>query len=168
MLATLRSIAESVSQQASLDNALVCFVQMVKDAMKTQCCSIYFADYSQDNFVLMATEGLNPGAVGKFRIGFTEGLVGSYRGIDGFIAKVNTNEYSENVYTFSDGENEMVIENLENFVEKKDDGVKEYLVDDYVTVDGNGVDIISIDGDIFVGKDGDGKEIKFKLADIED
>jgi len=76
MLATLRSIAESVSQQANLDSALVCFVQMVKDAMKTQCCSIYFADYSQDNFVLMATEGLNPDAVGKFRIGFTEGLVG--------------------------------------------------------------------------------------------
>jgi len=76
MLATLRSIAESVSQQANLDTALVCFVQMVKDAMKTQCCSIYFADYSQDNFVLMATEGLNPDAVGKFRIGFTEGLVG--------------------------------------------------------------------------------------------
>lgn len=76
MLATLRSIAESVSRQANLDSALVCFVQMVKDAMKTQCCSIYFADYSQDNFVLMATEGLNPDAVGKFRIGFTEGLVG--------------------------------------------------------------------------------------------
>jgi phosphotransferase system enzyme I (PtsP) len=41
MLATLRSIAESVSRQANLDSALVCFVQMVKDAMKTQCCSIY-------------------------------------------------------------------------------------------------------------------------------
>lgn len=76
MLATLRAIAESVSQQANLDSALVCFVKMVKDAMNTQCCSIYFADYSQDNFVLMATEGLNPDAVGKFRIGFTEGLVG--------------------------------------------------------------------------------------------
>ncbi|WP_282130905.1 phosphoenolpyruvate--protein phosphotransferase [Pseudoalteromonas aliena] len=76
MLATLRAIVESVSRQANLDSALVCFVQMVKDAMKTQCCSIYFADYSQDNFILMATEGLNPDAVGKFRIGFTEGLVG--------------------------------------------------------------------------------------------
>ena len=76
MLATLRSIAESVSHQANLDSALSCFVTMVKEAMQTQCCSIYFADYSQDNFVLMATEGLNPDAVGKFRIGFTEGLVG--------------------------------------------------------------------------------------------
>ncbi|MCF7498500.1 MULTISPECIES: phosphoenolpyruvate--protein phosphotransferase [unclassified Pseudoalteromonas] len=76
MLATLRSIAEAVSQQADLDSALACFVKMVKEAMQTQCCSIYFADYSQDNFVLMATQGLNPDAVGKFRIGFTEGLVG--------------------------------------------------------------------------------------------
>ncbi|KTF16099.1 phosphoenolpyruvate--protein phosphotransferase [Pseudoalteromonas sp. H105] len=76
MLATLRAIAESVSQQACLDSALACFVNMVKNAMQTECCSIYFADYSQDNFVLMATEGLNPVAVGKFRIGFTEGLVG--------------------------------------------------------------------------------------------
>ena len=49
MLATLRSIAESVSRQANLDSALVCFVQMVKDAMKTQCCSIYFADYTSIN-----------------------------------------------------------------------------------------------------------------------
>ena len=47
MLATLRSIAESVSQQANLDTALVCFVQMVKDAMNMlerrldgQCTSI--------------------------------------------------------------------------------------------------------------------------------
>ena len=46
MLATLRSIAEAVSQQADLNSALGCFVQMVKDAMQTQCCSIYFADYS--------------------------------------------------------------------------------------------------------------------------
>ncbi|MFM9500867.1 hypothetical protein ACKI1Q_45795, partial [Streptomyces galilaeus] len=66
MLATLRAIAESVSQQANLDSALACFVKMVKEAMQTECCSIYFADYSQDDFVLMATQGLNPAAVGKF------------------------------------------------------------------------------------------------------
>lgn len=76
MLATLRSIVESVSQQASLEDALACFVNMVKNAMNTQCCSIYFADYSKEHFILMATEGLNPEAVGKFTIGFTEGLVG--------------------------------------------------------------------------------------------
>ncbi|KZN49559.1 signal peptide protein [Pseudoalteromonas luteoviolacea CPMOR-2] len=76
MLATLRSIAEAVSQQENLDDALSLFVSMVKDAMQTECCSIYFADYSRDNFVLMASDGLNPQVVGQFRIGFTEGLVG--------------------------------------------------------------------------------------------
>lgn len=76
MLATLRSIAESVAQQSDLQSALNCFVTMVKEAMHTECCSVYFADYSQDNFILMATDGLNPEAIGQFRMGFTEGLVG--------------------------------------------------------------------------------------------
>lgn len=76
MLATLRLIAEAVAQEPSLDTALGRFVSMVKEAMQTECCSIYFADYSQDNFILMATDGLNPSAVGTFRMGFTEGLVG--------------------------------------------------------------------------------------------
>ncbi|TMP26540.1 hypothetical protein CWB99_18710 [Pseudoalteromonas rubra] len=76
MLATLRTIAEVVSQQDNLETALSRFVMMVKDAMHTECCSVYFADYSQDNFVLMASDGLNPDAVGHFRVGFTEGLVG--------------------------------------------------------------------------------------------
>ncbi|MCG7537823.1 phosphoenolpyruvate--protein phosphotransferase [Pseudoalteromonas sp. OOF1S-7] len=76
MLATLRTIAEVVSQQDNLETALSRFVMMVKEAMHTECCSVYFADYSQDNFVLMASDGLNPDAVGRFRVGFTEGLVG--------------------------------------------------------------------------------------------
>lgn len=76
MLATLRAIVEAVAQQPTLSDALNRFVVMVKEAMQTECCSIYFADYSQDNFVLMASDGLNPGAVGDFRMGFTEGLVG--------------------------------------------------------------------------------------------
>jgi len=76
MLAILRKIAQAVSQQPDLTSALETFVSLVKESMKTQCCSVYFADYNQENFVLMATKGLNPKAVGKFRIGFTEGLVG--------------------------------------------------------------------------------------------
>ncbi len=65
-----------MAQKPDLQSALDCFVAMVKAAMNTQCCSIYFADYAQDDFVLMASDGLNPDAVGHFRIGFTEGLVG--------------------------------------------------------------------------------------------
>lgn len=76
MLATLRSIVESVAQQPTLNEALTRFVFMVKEAMNTECCSIYFADYSQDHFILMASDGLNPEAIGHFNVGFTEGLVG--------------------------------------------------------------------------------------------
>ncbi|KAF7774199.1 phosphotransferase system, enzyme I, PtsP [Pseudoalteromonas citrea] len=76
MLATLRSIVESVAQQPTLNEALTRFVFMVKEAMNTECCSIYFADYSKDNFILMASDGLNPEAIGHFSVGFTEGLVG--------------------------------------------------------------------------------------------
>ena len=76
MLAVLRQIAEAVSQQPDLTSSLKCFVSSVRQAINTECCSVYFADYSQDDFVLMATEGLNPSAVGNFRVGFTEGLVG--------------------------------------------------------------------------------------------
>ena len=76
MLATLRSIVESVAQQPTLNEALTRFVFMVKEAMNTECCSIYFADYSQDHFILMASDGLNPEAIGHFSVGFTEGLVG--------------------------------------------------------------------------------------------
>jgi len=76
VLATLRTIVEAVAQQPTLTDALNRFVAMVKEALATECCSIYFADYSQDNFILMASDGLNPEAIGNFRIGFTEGLVG--------------------------------------------------------------------------------------------
>ncbi len=76
MLAILRKIALEVSQQTDLTSTLKTFVHLVKEAMNTQCCSVYFADYTQDDFVLMATEGLSQDSIGQFRIGFTEGLVG--------------------------------------------------------------------------------------------
>lgn len=76
MLATMRAIVEQVAQQPSLESALMVFVSQVRQAINTQCCSIYVADPTQNNFVLMATDGLNPRAVGRFRLGFDEGLVG--------------------------------------------------------------------------------------------
>ena len=74
MLATLRSIAEAVSQQADLTSALACFVQMVKDAMQTQCCSIYFADYSQANRELMRLKNLRQ--ADRIKMQIVEGLKG--------------------------------------------------------------------------------------------
>lgn len=76
MLTELRDIAQAVAQQSNLIQALECFVARVRDSMKTECCSVYIADYSQDSFILMASEGLNKDAIGQFRMRFTEGLVG--------------------------------------------------------------------------------------------
>jgi len=76
MLSQLRRIVQDVAQEPSLESALAGLVRNVKQALKTECCSVYLADYEQQHFMLMATDGLNPQAIGKVSIGFSEGLVG--------------------------------------------------------------------------------------------
>jgi len=76
MLTTLRKIALEFSQNNDLDSALHRIVQQVKSAMSTDCCSIYLADYHQQHFVLMASDGLAIDSLGQTTINFTEGLVG--------------------------------------------------------------------------------------------
>jgi phosphotransferase system enzyme I (PtsP) len=76
MLTTLRRIVLEFSQEAELQNALERMVYSVKKAMKTDCCSIYLADYHQQHFLLMASDGLAKMSQGQSCIGFSEGLVG--------------------------------------------------------------------------------------------
>jgi len=76
MLTILRRIVLEFSQEAELQNALERMVYSVKKAMKTDCCSIYLADYHQQHFLLMASDGLAKTSVGETSIGFSEGLVG--------------------------------------------------------------------------------------------
>lgn len=76
MLGQLRRIVQDVAQEPSLAKALSGLVSNVKAALKTECCSVYLADYTQQHFMLMATDGLNPDAVGNVAIGFSEGLIG--------------------------------------------------------------------------------------------
>ncbi|ALO35443.1 hypothetical protein CMT41_12485 [Colwellia sp. MT41] len=76
MLTTLRRIVLEFSQEAELQNALERMVSSVKKAMKTDCCSIYLADYHQQHFLLMASDGLAKNSQGQTCIGFSEGLVG--------------------------------------------------------------------------------------------
>ncbi|MBL4868353.1 MAG: GAF domain-containing protein, partial [Pseudomonadales bacterium] len=59
-----------------LEAALEVMVHRVKDAMNTQVTSVYLLGYSQNRYILMATEGLRKEAVGKVSLGFSEGLVG--------------------------------------------------------------------------------------------
>lgn len=76
MLSQLRRIVQDVAQEPVLNNALAGLVVSIKQALATECCSVYLADYQQQHFMLMATDGLNPDAIGLVAIGFSEGLIG--------------------------------------------------------------------------------------------
>jgi len=76
MLTTLRRIVLEFSQEAELQIALERMVSGVKKAMQTDCCTIYLADYHQQHFLLMASDGLAKNSQGQTCIGFSEGLVG--------------------------------------------------------------------------------------------
>lgn len=76
MLTRLRSIVQDVNQEPNLTVALDNLVTHVKEAMNTECCSVYLADYKATHFMLRATDGLSPDSIGRVSIGFSEGLIG--------------------------------------------------------------------------------------------
>jgi phosphotransferase system enzyme I (PtsP) len=76
MLTTLKRIVQEVNQIPVFDDALSCLAIRLIEALKVDSCSIYLADYEQQHFMLVATEGLAKSAVGQVSIGFSEGLVG--------------------------------------------------------------------------------------------
>ncbi len=75
MLNSLRSIVQEVNSARDLKSALNIIVTSVRRAMGTQVCSVYLRD-DEGQFLLMATEGLHPDAVGRVRLRSQEGLVG--------------------------------------------------------------------------------------------
>lgn len=76
MLDTLHRIVQEVNAARGLKHALGIIVGRVAEAMSVDVCSIYLLDQEAAEFVLMATLGLNPSAVGKVRLRPSEGLVG--------------------------------------------------------------------------------------------
>ncbi len=76
MLSVLRSIVQEVNSATDLREALEIIVHRVREAMNTEVCSIYLLDQEKNRYILMATRGLNPDAVGKISLGHSEGLVG--------------------------------------------------------------------------------------------
>lgn len=75
MLNSLKSIVQEVNAARDMKSALQIIVRRVKEAMQTQVCSVYLRD-TGGAYVLMATDGLNPTAVGVVRLASGEGLVG--------------------------------------------------------------------------------------------
>ncbi|MEH6627480.1 MAG: phosphoenolpyruvate--protein phosphotransferase [Motiliproteus sp.] len=76
MLDILRKVVQEVNAAKDLSSALNIIVRRVQRAMKTHVCSVYLFDPKAERYVLMATEGLNPSAVGHVSLSSTEGVVG--------------------------------------------------------------------------------------------
>ncbi|WP_394129703.1 phosphoenolpyruvate--protein phosphotransferase [Shewanella maritima] len=74
MLTSLRDITQSVASADSFEAALTTLVSQTKEAMETQCCSIYILE--QQQLILSATDGLAQSAVGYVAMPLSQGLVG--------------------------------------------------------------------------------------------
>ncbi len=77
MLAVLRKILQEVHAAGDLSAVLEIIVKRVQQMMNTEVCSVYLFDPLTEKYVLMATEGLNPEAIGKIRLAPSEGVVGT-------------------------------------------------------------------------------------------
>ena len=76
MLDTLRHITQALSDATDLNEGLSAVVRGVKSRLAVDACSVYLADASAASFVLVATDGFDPRALGSVRIERGEGLVG--------------------------------------------------------------------------------------------
>src|SRR5690625_4573005 len=76
MLKTLHQIVREVNAARDFNQALNIIVQRVGESTNVDVCSVYLVDQETSEYVLMATRGLNPGAVGRVRLQPGEGLVG--------------------------------------------------------------------------------------------
>ena len=75
MLDTLRRIVQEVNLANNLEQALNIIVNRVKSVVKVDVCSVFLTNELDKEYVLMATDGLNPDAVGKVRLNDDIGLV---------------------------------------------------------------------------------------------
>lgn len=76
LLETLRRTVQEVNAAPNLQQALDIIVQRVQQNMQVDVASVYLTDFDEGQHVLMATVGLDPSAIGKVRLGLTDGLVG--------------------------------------------------------------------------------------------
>jgi len=76
MLATLRSIIQTVNAAKGLQETFDIIVTEISQAMKTNICSVYVLDNDKQHNVLVATSGLNTKKVGKLKIPINKGIIG--------------------------------------------------------------------------------------------
>ena len=76
MLNTLRNIIQEVSSAQKFSDALDIMVKRIAQALDTEACSVFLMDRHHSEYVLAATQGLNPKAVYKVRVPLNKGLLG--------------------------------------------------------------------------------------------
>lgn len=76
MLKVLRHIVQEINAAQHFGEALDILVKRVRETINTQACTVFLIDKQHQEFVLLATDGLNPASVGHVRLKLNEGLVG--------------------------------------------------------------------------------------------
>jgi phosphotransferase system enzyme I (PtsP) len=76
MLNILRHIIQEVSSAQNFSEALDIMVKRIADVLVTEACSVFLLDRPHSEYVLVATQGLNPLVINKARIPINKGLVG--------------------------------------------------------------------------------------------
>lgn len=76
MLKQLRQIVQEISHANNFAQALSMMVKQVRDTVGTEACTIFLMDKTRQEYVLVATDGLNPQTVGKVRLKLNQGLIG--------------------------------------------------------------------------------------------
>jgi len=76
MLEVLRRIVQEISSAQHFSEALQILVKRVREAIATQACTVFLVDKKTKEYVLLATDGLNPNSVGRVRMKNDEGLIG--------------------------------------------------------------------------------------------
>lgn len=75
MLDLLRQVVLAIGDANDLGEVLHIMASKIKEAMKTQVCSIYLYDSDKKIYALMASEGLSPHAIGNVMLNSSTGLV---------------------------------------------------------------------------------------------
>lgn len=76
MLETPRHIVQQANAAPDLPSALAIAVSQIRDTLRVSACTIYLAGHDHREWVLVATAGLNPAAIGQARLSYQQGLVG--------------------------------------------------------------------------------------------
>ena len=73
----VHSMCFVIQRAHSLEEVLQSAVELIASEMGTDVCSIYLLDPGDKHLHLMATQGLDRGALGKVRLALGEGLTGT-------------------------------------------------------------------------------------------